>query len=154
MRGLSRRLTILMAFMLVLTACGSDDTGSTDETTTTAAASATTTTTAAGTDDTMADDPPAFAGTIKFGAAVSDTGTYAREGQDTRHGYDLWLDWRPTARFLAPSANFLLSASPSSASFRAISSSRFFLARSFSSRSFVRRSRSSFCFLHTHTPPQ
>ena len=34
-----------------------------------------------------------FAGTIRIGAAVSDTGKYAREGQDTRQGYDLWLDW-------------------------------------------------------------
>jgi branched-chain amino acid transport system substrate-binding protein len=36
---------------------------------------------------------PEFAGTIVLGAAVSDTGKYAREGQDTRQGYDLWLDW-------------------------------------------------------------
>jgi branched-chain amino acid transport system substrate-binding protein len=36
---------------------------------------------------------PEFAGTIVLGAAVSDTGRYAREGQDTRQGYDLWLDW-------------------------------------------------------------
>ncbi len=34
-----------------------------------------------------------FAGTIVLGAAVSDTGRFAREGQDTRQGYDLWLDW-------------------------------------------------------------
>ena len=31
--------------------------------------------------------------TIKIGAAVSDTGKYAREGKDTRQGYDLWEDW-------------------------------------------------------------
>ena len=30
---------------------------------------------------------------IKIGAAVSDTGRYAREGGDTRNGYNLWLDW-------------------------------------------------------------
>ncbi|RME81359.1 MAG: branched-chain amino acid ABC transporter substrate-binding protein [Caldilineae bacterium] len=30
---------------------------------------------------------------IRIGAAVSDTGKYAREGGDTRHGYLLWLDW-------------------------------------------------------------
>ena len=35
------------------------------------------------------DDAPV----IKFGAAVSDTGKYAREGGDTRNGYTLWLDW-------------------------------------------------------------
>ncbi len=31
--------------------------------------------------------------TIKIGAAVSDTGKYAREGKDTRQGYELWEDW-------------------------------------------------------------
>ena len=30
---------------------------------------------------------------IKIGSAVSDTGKYAREGGDTRRGYNLWLDW-------------------------------------------------------------
>jgi branched-chain amino acid transport system substrate-binding protein len=30
---------------------------------------------------------------VKIGAAVSDTGRYAREGGDTRRGYNLWLDW-------------------------------------------------------------
>jgi branched-chain amino acid transport system substrate-binding protein len=42
------------------------------------------------------EEPPAeaeSAGTIVLGAAVSDTGRFAREGQDTRQGYDLWLDW-------------------------------------------------------------
>lgn len=32
-------------------------------------------------------------GTIKLGAAVSETGKYAREGKDTRQGYDTWVDW-------------------------------------------------------------
>ncbi len=32
-------------------------------------------------------------GTITLGAAVSETGKYAREGKDTRQGYNLWLDW-------------------------------------------------------------
>lgn len=31
--------------------------------------------------------------TIKIGAAVSDTGKYAREGKDTRQGYTLWQEW-------------------------------------------------------------
>ena len=31
--------------------------------------------------------------TIRFGAAVSETGKFAREGKDTRQGYDLWRDW-------------------------------------------------------------
>ena len=30
---------------------------------------------------------------ITLGAAVSETGKYAREGKDVRQGYDLWLDW-------------------------------------------------------------
>ena len=30
---------------------------------------------------------------VTFGAAVSDTGKYAREGTDTRNGYTIWLDW-------------------------------------------------------------
>jgi branched-chain amino acid transport system substrate-binding protein len=37
----------------------------------------------------VAEDAPV----ITFGAAVSDTGKYAREGSDTRTGYALWLDW-------------------------------------------------------------
>ncbi|RMG85196.1 MAG: branched-chain amino acid ABC transporter substrate-binding protein [Chloroflexi bacterium] len=36
---------------------------------------------------------PEDAPVIKFGAAVSDTGKYAREGGDTRNGYTLWLEW-------------------------------------------------------------
>ncbi len=35
------------------------------------------------------EDAPA----IRFGAAVSETGKYAREGGDTLNGYNLWLDW-------------------------------------------------------------
>ena len=31
--------------------------------------------------------------TIRFGAAVSETGQFAREGKDTRQGYGLWQDW-------------------------------------------------------------
>ncbi len=30
---------------------------------------------------------------IRIGAAVSETGKYAREGQDTRQGYILWQEW-------------------------------------------------------------
>lgn len=33
------------------------------------------------------------AGTIRLGAAVSETGKYAREGKDTRQGYNTWLNW-------------------------------------------------------------
>jgi branched-chain amino acid transport system substrate-binding protein len=38
---------------------------------------------------TVAEDAPV----IRFGAAVSDTGRFAREGGDTRNGYTLWLEW-------------------------------------------------------------
>jgi branched-chain amino acid transport system substrate-binding protein len=34
-----------------------------------------------------------FAGTILIGAAVSETGRYAQQGQDVREGYDLWVDF-------------------------------------------------------------
>lgn len=37
----------------------------------------------------VADDAPV----ITIGSAVSDTGRYAREGTDTRNGYNLWLGW-------------------------------------------------------------
>ena len=90
MRRPSRTVIALFALSLVVAACGGDDaaTDDTGATTTTAAP----TTTAASTETTTA-EPMAFAGTIVFGAAVSDTGRFAREGQDTRQGYDLWLDW-------------------------------------------------------------
>ena len=32
-----------------------------------------------------------FAGTIRLGAALSETGKYAVEGKDSRQGYDIWL---------------------------------------------------------------
>ena len=35
----------------------------------------------------------ACADTIVLGAAVSETGKYAREGKDTRQGYNTWLEW-------------------------------------------------------------
>lgn len=37
----------------------------------------------------VAEDAPV----VKIGAAVSQTGSLAREGQDTLNGYMLWLDW-------------------------------------------------------------
>ena len=90
--------SLILVLVLVAAACGSDTT----ETTEGAAAPATTQ--PAATDDTTSEETtptetteameePMFAGTIRLGAAVSDTGKYAREGQDTRQGYDLWLDW-------------------------------------------------------------
>lgn len=47
------------------------------------------------TEEEMAEEAPTgeFAGTIVLGAAVSETGSFAREGKDTRQGYNLWADW-------------------------------------------------------------
>jgi len=94
MRRLPRALAILLALALVLVACGGEDTTETtqapDSAATTVAATPTETT--VGTTDTT-EAMMEFAGTIRFGAAVSDTGRFAREGQDTRQGYDLWAQW-------------------------------------------------------------
>jgi branched-chain amino acid transport system substrate-binding protein len=94
--------SLILVLAMVLAACGSDSTEDTE------ADSAPATTQPAATDDTTSDETTPtettaatetteameeFAGTIRLGAAVSDTGKYAREGQDTRQGYDLWLDW-------------------------------------------------------------
>ncbi|NNC40072.1 MAG: amino acid ABC transporter substrate-binding protein, partial [Acidimicrobiia bacterium] len=94
--------SLILVLVLVAAACGSDTTEETD------APDSPATTQPAATEDTTSDettptetteamdepmDEPMFAGTIRLGAAVSDTGKYAREGQDTRQGYDLWLDW-------------------------------------------------------------
>lgn len=70
-----RWFPLALVFALLVGACGDDDAG-----TETTAAPATTA-------------APQFAGTIRLGAAVSETGKYAREGNDTRQGYNLWLDW-------------------------------------------------------------
>ncbi|MEM7800053.1 MAG: amino acid ABC transporter substrate-binding protein [Chloroflexota bacterium] len=34
-----------------------------------------------------------FDGTLKIGAAISESGKYAREGEDVRQGYTLWAEW-------------------------------------------------------------
>ena len=34
-----------------------------------------------------------FDGTVRLGAALSETGQFAAEGKDTRQGYDTWLRW-------------------------------------------------------------
>ncbi len=41
----------------------------------------------------MAEEEAGCADTIVLGAAVSETGNYAREGKDTRQGYNTWLEW-------------------------------------------------------------
>ena len=38
-------------------------------------------------------DYSAFDGTIRIGAALSETGTFAVEGEDSRQGYDTWVRW-------------------------------------------------------------
>jgi branched-chain amino acid transport system substrate-binding protein len=90
---LSPLFILVMALLLLAGACGDSD-GDAAETTTTAAA---TTTTAAGAttqaSEVTTTEAAGIVGTIRLGAAVSDTGRYAREGKDTRQGYDLWADW-------------------------------------------------------------
>lgn len=44
-------------------------------------------------DDEAADSAGEFAGTVKIGAALSETGKFSVEGQDSRQGYDTWADW-------------------------------------------------------------
>ncbi|MCL1598117.1 MAG: ABC transporter substrate-binding protein, partial [Actinomycetia bacterium] len=82
-RRLRRWLSLFAVLALVLAACSSGGTDEADSATTTAAGQDSATTTAA----------PQFAGTIILGAAVSETGKFAREGKDTRQGYETWLDW-------------------------------------------------------------
>ena len=92
-------LVLMLALAMVAAACGSDD--STSDTT---SAPAATTTTAGGSDATTStteadmvpcstSTPESCAGTIVFGAAVSETGRFSREGKDTRQGYGVWADW-------------------------------------------------------------
>ena len=74
MRRIELALTmILLAGLAVLAACSGTAGDSTD--------------TGAGT----ASD--GFDGTVRLGAAVSETGKFAAEGKDTRQGYDTWLQW-------------------------------------------------------------
>ena len=37
--------------------------------------------------------PPDFDGTVRLGAALSETGKYSVEGKDSRQGYDTWVRW-------------------------------------------------------------
>ncbi|MFQ5554182.1 MAG: amino acid ABC transporter substrate-binding protein [Acidimicrobiia bacterium] len=83
-------ITLVTVLALVAAACGDDsDTGGTT------APQATTAAPAATTAAPTATEAPAseFAGTIKIGAAVSETGKYAREGKDVRQGYSTWEKW-------------------------------------------------------------
>ncbi len=71
---------LVLTLALVVTACG-DSSDPTDDPGTT------------GAPDVPATAAAEFAGTIKIGAAVSETGRFSREGKDTRQGYGIWLDW-------------------------------------------------------------
>ena len=46
-----------------------------------------------GGDSTASSDSDPFDGTIRIGAALSETGRFEVEGKDTRQGYDTWLRW-------------------------------------------------------------
>ena len=58
----------------VMAACGGGDDDSTDSTAPDSASEG-------------------FAGTIRLGAALSETGKYSVEGKDSRQGYDTWVRW-------------------------------------------------------------
>lgn len=99
-------VALLAGFGLVVAACGGSDTAD-DVATAAEEAGQTTDETSAGADDNESgsdgdaeSDTPAdggtsgdFAGTIKIGAALSETGKYSVEGKDARQGYDTWADW-------------------------------------------------------------
>ena len=94
---------LLLALVMVLAACGGDDDAAVGDAVADAAADAAADVTTADStaDDTAADDSttdetmaePEFVGTIKIGAALSETGKYSVEGKDSRQGYDTWADW-------------------------------------------------------------
>lgn len=79
---------ILLVVGLVAASCGSGSGTSANDT--------------SGSDDTGSDDateessdaePVEFDGTIKLGAALSATGKFAVEGEDSQRGYDTWVEW-------------------------------------------------------------
>lgn len=86
--------SLFVMLALCLAACTGG--GGSEESATESDTSSTTTTT---TDETMAEETTAddtgsdCTGIITLGAAVSETGKYAREGKDTRQGYNTWLAW-------------------------------------------------------------
>lgn len=97
-----RFMIVLTLLLLLLAACSggqaepaannSGDTGANNSTENTADTSTDTNAADDSTDDT-ADADGGCAGTLVLGAAVSETGKYAREGKDTSQGYGTWLDW-------------------------------------------------------------
>lgn len=80
-------LTLLVTFSLILAACGpADDEGDGEP-------SAVPPTDAPAADTPDEPDEPQVVGTIKIGAALSETGKYATVGLDVRQGYDLWANY-------------------------------------------------------------
>ncbi len=91
-------LALLLAVALVAAACGGGDENienviDADE----EAETESTSDTSAGESDTdteeAAGDEAAIVGTIKIGAALSETGKFSVEGKDSREGYDTWVEW-------------------------------------------------------------
>ena len=85
MRRTVSYLCLLLAMALVLAACPAPAAPAPAESSAPAEAAAPA--------DAPAAAPVAEAKVLKIGAAVSETGKYAREGKDTRQGYQLWVDW-------------------------------------------------------------
>ena len=86
------RITLLMLFMLGVTACGNSETTSNPPSV--SAIESGSESGVAGSDITGSDVATAdFDGVIRLGAALSQTGRYSVEGQDARQGYDTWARW-------------------------------------------------------------
>ena len=86
-------VAVLAALGLLAAACGNGDAAEDVATVaekTTAAVEDSTDDDEETTDDASAG---AFVGTIRIGAALSETGKFAVEGKDSRQGYDTWADW-------------------------------------------------------------
>ncbi len=102
MRRLQRILALVFALAIIAAACGSDaesvdnaiepaeeDSGSSGDGTEDDATSEE----SDDPDDSAMEETGGFAGTIKFGAALSETGKFSVEGKDSRQGYDTWAEW-------------------------------------------------------------
>ena len=108
-RGTRTFLALFMIFGLVATACGSDGAADVVESAGDAVADVAEDAVDAvedTADNAMADEEPddtgaeateastdEIVGTIKIGAALSESGKFAVEGKDSRQGYDTWARW-------------------------------------------------------------
>jgi branched-chain amino acid transport system substrate-binding protein len=86
-------LSLIVVFMLVLVACQPQTAPAEEQSAESGAADAEEA--EARPEEELMEEEAAseFAGTLVLGAAVSETGKYAREGKDTRQGYNTWLQW-------------------------------------------------------------